>query len=301
MLSLKISILLIFIASAAYIHFRGKVRFKPWRQLLDHSSLMAPVNVLLYAFSKVPNKPYLPLEDFPELNILQKEWETIRAEGEVLFGLGHIKSSDQYDDIGFNSFFKQGWKRFYLKWYEGCTPSAEKLCPKTVALLKQIPNVKGAMFVILSKGGRLVRHRDPFAGSLRYHLGLRTPNAESCRLIVDGEPYVWRDGEAVLFDETYIHTAENLSDQDRLILFCDVERPVSNPIVAAINRGFGAFVMAASQTQNLPGDPVGGLNKAFKYLYKIRLAGKAIKRFNKTFYYVLKYTLVAGLFYWIFC
>jgi beta-hydroxylase len=50
----------------------------------------------------------------------------------------------------------------------------------------------------------------------------------------------------------------------------------------------------------MPGDPIGGLNKAFKYLYQIRLLGKRIKKFNKTFYYALKYSLVALLLYWIF-
>ena len=55
---------------------------------------------------------------------------------------------------------------------------------------------------------RLGAHRDPFAGSLRYHLGLVTPNSPECFIVVDGEKYYWKDGEAVMFDETYIHTAE---------------------------------------------------------------------------------------------
>ncbi|MFY1080171.1 aspartyl/asparaginyl beta-hydroxylase domain-containing protein, partial [Escherichia coli] len=74
------------------------------------------------------------------------------------------------DDAGFNSFFKYGWKRFYLKWYEANYPSAETLCPRTVALLRELPSVKAAMFAELPPGGKLNPHRDPFAGSLRYHL-----------------------------------------------------------------------------------------------------------------------------------
>ena len=70
----------------------------------------------------------------------------------------------------------------------------------------------------------LVQHRDPVAGSLRYHLGLVTPtHPGGCRIVVDSIPYSWRDGEDSLFDETYIHYAENTTDQTR-ILFCDVER-----------------------------------------------------------------------------
>jgi aspartyl/asparaginyl beta-hydroxylase (cupin superfamily) len=47
--------------------------------------------------------------------------------------------------------------------------------------------------------------------------------------MVDGESYHWRDGEGVIFDETLVHSAENLSDQTRLILLCDIERPKPTP------------------------------------------------------------------------
>ncbi|MFX5366545.1 aspartyl/asparaginyl beta-hydroxylase domain-containing protein, partial [Acinetobacter baumannii] len=85
---------------------------------------------------------------------------------------GFIRAAAKNNDWGFYSFFKGGWKRFYLKWYDDFLPSAQSLCPKTVALLDSIPTVHGAMFAMLPPGGKLGAHRDPFAGSLRYHLGL---------------------------------------------------------------------------------------------------------------------------------
>src|SRR2546430_11930250 len=66
----------------------------------------------------------------------------------------------------------------------------------------------------------------PYTTLFRSHLGLVTPNSDKCFIIVDGEKCVWRDGEAIMFDETYIHTAENQTDINRIILFCDVERPM---------------------------------------------------------------------------
>jgi hypothetical protein len=33
-------------------------------------------------------------------------------------------------------------------------------------------------------------------------------------------------GEDLLFDETYLHYAENATSDDRIIRFCDVERPL---------------------------------------------------------------------------
>ncbi|HEY3031615.1 MAG TPA: aspartyl/asparaginyl beta-hydroxylase domain-containing protein, partial [Bradyrhizobium sp.] len=40
-----------------------------------------------------------------------------------------------------------------------------------------------------------------------YHLGLVVPKTPGeCRILIDGEPYSWREGEDLLFDETYLHT-----------------------------------------------------------------------------------------------
>lgn len=288
------------IAAALYTHHRGNVRHRPFRQLSDHSTFMAPVNAIMYLFSKVPCTPYINTSHFPELKILDANWEVIRDEALMLYQQRHIKASDQLNDIGFNSFFKSGWKRFYLKWYGDELPSAATLCPATVDLLRRIPVIKAAMFAMLPPGSRLVRHRDPYAGSLRYHLGLVTPNHQQCFINVDGETYYWKDGESVMFDETYIHFAENSTDTDRIILFCDVERPMSNPLARAFNRTFSRLVMAASATKNLEGDRVGGLNRAFQYLYEIRLLGKRIKSYNRTLYYTLKWILFLGLLYAIF-
>ena len=47
-------VLLAFVSSTVYIHYRGRVRHRFSRQLIDHSTLMAPYNALMYLFSAVP-------------------------------------------------------------------------------------------------------------------------------------------------------------------------------------------------------------------------------------------------------
>jgi beta-hydroxylase len=300
LLSVKLIILYVFIASTLYVHFRGRERLGFFRQLTDHSTLMAPLNTLIYMFSAVPSRPYLNVEDFPELRKLRDNWETIREEATRLREDGHIKASEKYDDLAFNSFFKTGWKRFYLKWYGESLPSAERLCPKTVELVESIPGISAAMFTSLPPGSRLVRHRDPYAGSLRYHLGLVTPNSDRCRILVDGEPYSWRDGEDVVFDETYLHYAENETDDPRVILFCDVARPMKNRLADLIRRAFNRFFVSLSATRNLEPDKVGVLNKIFSYVYRVRRYAKGFKRANRRLYYVAKFVLVFGALYLIF-
>jgi beta-hydroxylase len=276
-------------ASSIYVHFRGRERLRIGRQIGDHSTLLAPYNVLMYAGSAVPNEPVISVDRFPELAKLRDNWEMIRDEAVQLFDEGFIRAAAKNNDWGFYSFFKSGWKRFYLKWYDDFLPSARTLCPKTVELLNSIPSVHGAMFAMLPPGGKLGAHRDPFAGSLRYHLGLVTPNSDKCRILIDGVECVWRDGEAFMFDETFIHTAENATDQNRIILFCDVERPMKYGFVTAINRWVSNHIVKASATQNVDGEHVGALNRMFGWLYEIHLAGRRVKQWNRKIYYALKY------------
>jgi beta-hydroxylase len=219
----------------------------------------------------------------------------IRDEAVRLFDEGFIRAAAKNNDWGFYSFFKSGWKRFYLKWYDDFLPSARTLCPNTVELLNSIPTVHGAMFAMLPPGGKLGAHRDPFAGSLRYHLGLVTPNSDKCRILVDGVECVWRDGEGFVFDETFIHRAENATDVSRIILFCDVERPMKYRFMTAINRWVSHHIVKASATQNVDGEQVGVLNKVFGGIYEVHLAGQRVKKWNRKVYYTLKYSLTLAV------
>ncbi|HWP66957.1 MAG TPA: aspartyl/asparaginyl beta-hydroxylase domain-containing protein [Candidatus Limnocylindria bacterium] len=289
------------VGAATYVHFRGRERLAFMRQLTDHSTLLAPYNTFVYLTSAVPNTPILRVEDFPELATLREHWTTIRDEAVALLEAGAIRKPSTHNDLAFDSFYKRDWRRFYLKWYGDWLPSAKRLCPRTIALLERTPSVHAAMFTVLAPRSHLVRHRDPFAGSLRYHLGLVTPNSEQCRIFVDGQPYVWRDGEAVLFDETYVHRAENKTDTPRIILFCDVERPLRHRAATAINRFVIRNVMGATATSNVDGERIGVANRIFERLYTVRDAMLRLKKRSRRTYYALSYgaklAAVGGLLY----
>ena len=298
--SAKMMVIYIYILSIVYIQRRGSIKYTFFRQLTDHSSFFAPLNTFVYLFSKVPSTPFLDNSLFPETQRLELNWESIRDEGLGLLTQGVVKASNKNDDAGFQSFFKNGWTRFYLKWYGDYHPSAKKCCPSTIALLQQIPSIKAAMFAYLPPGARLVRHRDPYAGSLRYHLGLSTPNSESCKIIVDNTARYWRDGQGFIFDETYIHYAENQTEQGRLILLCDIERPMRFIIPTYINRFLALFLLKAARSPNDREDSTGLINRIFKLIYPIRTVGKKIKKMSKPSYYFLKYILLSLLLFYLF-
>ncbi len=290
-MSLGFFILAIYLIAIANMHYRGSVRF-PWsRQILTHTNYLSPYNLLMNLASRLPNKPILSVDDIEGLELLRNNWKVLREEAMGLAEEGKITSSTGLNDAGFNSFFRMGWKRFYLKWYDDYLPSASDQCPRTVDILRQIPNVKAAMFAALPPDAWLTPHRDPFAGSLRYHLGLVTPNHKDCFILVDGNRHVWHDGEDVLFDETFIHEAHNNTKQTRIILFADVRRPMRFGWVEKLNRWVSDHLMKASATQNVETEEVGFINKCFEKFYALRVYSRKLKYWNRTVYYALKYAL----------
>jgi beta-hydroxylase len=300
-----LAVLAFFVLCVLLVHLRGRVRLRFDRQLVDHSAIFAPYNLLMYAFSAAPAKPILDRRSFPQLDLLQANWQVIRDEALRLTEAGHIRGTTNNDDASFNSFIKQGWKRFYLKWYGEPLESAQALCPRTVALLNAIPGIKAAMFATLAPNSKLNPHRDPFAGSLRYHLGLITPNSRDCRIFVDGEEHAWGDGKDVVFDETFVHWVENKTDQTRVILFADVERPLRTRWMSAINHRVGAFMGRITASPNSDGnsDKTGFVNRVYALTQRkgaLHHWKAGFKRRHRKLYKAIKYAGIVLLMWLIF-
>ncbi len=285
------------IASLMYVYkFRGEQRFTgPVEYFRKGWPIFAPLNVLLYGFSERKAKsPILDLADYPELAVLQENWETLREEALGLYKNGYFDSTtdvnnQSYYDVGFRTFYKYGWSKFYCKWYGTVHNSAQQHCPKTVALLESIDSVNGAMFTLLPPGSKLTRHLDPIACSLRYHLGLSTPNDDDCYISIDGNVHSWRDGTPLLFDETYLHFAHNDTQTPRLILMCDVERPMF-----FLGRGFNFLykkILGMMLVPNLAGDDAGLFSRTFYKVSPILAKGKALKQTNRPLYLSIKWAL----------
>ncbi len=289
--------LVFIVGSMTYTYrFRGRERYVDFSEYLRKGwPIFTPLNCLLYLFTKKrASRPIMNMADFGELAEIQENWQIIRQEVLDLYEKGYFETTKKpeetaYYDIGFRTFYKYGWSKFYLKWYGYTHTSAQSLCPETVKILKKIPSVNGAMFTILPPDSKLTRHLDPLAASLRYHLGLSTPNSDHCFINVDGEQYSWRDGEAFLFDETYLHFVYNNSEQTRLILMCDVERPMN--IAGRLFNCIFKFLMRLTVVPNMSGDQRGLANKIFSGLAPILIKSKALKQTNHNLYLVLKYSV----------
>ena len=156
-------------------------------------------------------------------------------------------------------------------------------------ILRQVPAVRGAMFALLPAHSQLTRHADPVAVSLRYHLGLATPNQQACFIDVDGRQLSWRDGEVLMFDETYLHYVRNDTDHDRLILMCDVRRPVN--FLGSMVDFFYSSLTRASVVPNTPEDRRGVANRIFSWLSPLLARSKQLKTTNRPQYLLLKWSV----------
>jgi len=291
------AILLFCIVSITYAYaYRGNARWNSFGEYIRKGwPIFTPFNCMLYLFTAAKARPaIMDMSQFPELKELEDNWQVIRQEAVELMAEGGFdqitdKESASYYDIGFRTFYKYGWTKFYVNWYGYTHESAKRTCPKTVELLSRIPQVNGAMFSVLPPGGQLTRHLDPVACSLRYHLGLETPNDDKCYISVDDQQYSWRDGEPLLFDVTYLHFAHNDADKPRLILMCDIERPMS-PIGRILNWPY-KLLMRATVVPNTDEDKRGFANKTFSTLVPLLDKSKRLKETNLPAYKALKYTV----------
>jgi beta-hydroxylase len=98
-----------------------------------------------------------------------------------------------------------------------------------------------------------------------------------------------------MFDETYIHWAINGSESNRIILFCDVERPMRYRWAQAINRFLGKTMMTAAASPNESGDQVGLVSKLFRVSFYAGKYRRAFKAWNKTVYKITKVGLIVGV------
>ena len=184
------------------------------------------------------------LAKYPALKLLEDDYESVRQECIALIG-----AKQKLTDISAlgGSYTQKGihvikWKSFLFKSGEFIESNCN-LCPKTAAILRQIPDMDTAFFSVLDPQQYVTPHWGYYKGFVRYHLGVLIPNdnrdrncylrvnddpvANSTRdetAIENGEVYYWKNGEGIVFDDNYLHDAANDSDQVRVVLWLDLRR-----------------------------------------------------------------------------
>ena len=168
--------------------------------------------------------------DYPPLDRVTRAFPVIKAEFERL--LAEWADLPRYHDIDpgekkISDASAKRWNVFMLD-VLGHKPAANRACcPETCRVIDRIPGLIQAFFSILDPGKSVPEHEGPYLGYLRYHLALRVPTRKPPKLVVKGRDYVWKEGEAVLFDDSWPHSVVNDSPETRAVLIIDVRRPMA--------------------------------------------------------------------------
>jgi beta-hydroxylase len=108
-------------------------------------------------------------------------------------------------------------------------------CPETARLLRSVPRLQSAWFSILAPRYHIPEHRGVTKSLLRTHLGLIIPKErDKCTMRVGDQIVRWEPGKCVVFDDFYRHEVWNDTDEERVVLIFDFERPM-RPLGRMIN------------------------------------------------------------------
>lgn len=83
--------------------------------------------------------------------------------------------------------------------------------------------IVNAGYSALAPGAFISPHKGYTGDVLRFHFGLVVPEGD-CQLRVGDAHFHWQKGNALVFDDTILHSAWNNTARERVILLLDVRR-----------------------------------------------------------------------------
>ena len=194
---------------------------KKLRPMVDHAVARS---------SSVPNDPVLDPADFPFTAELSANWEAIRDEAlAVAARPDEVPALDEISPDHAGIAPAGMWRSFFLHGYGYAVPENIARCPRTAEIVGRIPNLNSAFFSILKPGTHIPDHRGVTKGLITCHLGLTVPGSGDCRMRVHDQEVRWKDGECLVFDDTYRHEVWNDSSEIRIVLLVQVKRPARFP------------------------------------------------------------------------
>ena len=212
--------------------------------------LLLGVGKTIAPFSTVGNPPVFSNSTFSWTSLLEKNWPAIRQElDQILLYNDELPNLQDIQHEQSSITKDNKWKTFFLYGFERKAKQNCAKCPKTTAVLEQIPGLLTAFFSILHPGKHIPAHKGLFKGIIRSHLGLIVPGKnDECRMKLDNQVLHWKEGKAFVFDDTYRHEVWNDSDGIRVVLLIDTVRPFNKPF-SKINRGVIKLITESSHVK----------------------------------------------------
>ncbi len=141
------------------------------------------------------------------------------------------------------------WRMYILQAYGVTVPAHLAACPRLSAVVRGRPEVLSASISFLAPHKHIPPHRGPFRGVLRFYMVLSMPlrpdGVPAASLTIAGQEFRLRDGDFLLWDDTYTHEVLNDSDETRIVLLLDVWRPGMTADMQLLSRFLIMVVRAA--------------------------------------------------------
>jgi beta-hydroxylase len=206
--------------------------------------------------SLIGDQPVFDRSVFPWIAALESDWRTIRAElNNVLKSRHSLPSFHEVSPYQKRISTGDNWKTLVLNVFGDRFEPNCRRCPQTARLLQQVPSLRNAGFSILAPHYRIPPHRGPTNGIIRIHLALKIPgDSGNCWIRVDDRVLHWKEGECIVFDDYYEHEVQNNTDEERVVLFFDVDRPMRLPgrlLTQSLINGFKYSAYVRDPMKNL--------------------------------------------------
>ncbi|MCH8166342.1 MAG: aspartyl/asparaginyl beta-hydroxylase domain-containing protein [Proteobacteria bacterium] len=178
--------------------------------------------------SLVPDTPFVGNEHFPFLKEFEDRWEEIQAEvREVLKFRAQLPGFQEVSPDQYRIATADNWKTLFLYGFGSKLETNCKQAPVTADIIGRSGKIHTAFFSILAPGYHIPAHTGVTKGILRAHLGLIIPEErEKCRIRVGEQFMNWEEGKVFVIDDTYDHEVWNDTDEERVVLLLDFNRPM---------------------------------------------------------------------------
>ncbi|HET6525950.1 aspartyl/asparaginyl beta-hydroxylase domain-containing protein [Sphingopyxis sp.] len=189
----------------------------------------------MFYFPGLAQRPFFERSDFDWAEAVEAATDAIRAELLAMVGGAsdpfgpYVTAAPGRPPPNNPLLDKPDWGAAWL-WKDGAVADGmAALCPATLAALELAPQpvIPGraplALFSRLTPGTHIQPHHGMLNTRLICHLPLIVP--DGCGLRVGAETRSWREGELLIFDDSFEHEAWNRGTSDRTILLFEIWRP----------------------------------------------------------------------------
>jgi beta-hydroxylase len=187
-------------------------------------------------------KFFYDAKDFSFLDPLIKNFAVIKEE---LLNLLGKNAEEQWLETFPNyvsSDKTKAWKVFSFIFFSMKFPANAALCPQTANLIYSIPDIISCDYSFLKPQTHILPHKGYTKMVLRCHLPLIVPSGNNCAIRVGEETREWKEGQLMIFDDSFEHEAWNRSDEMRVVLMFDIPNPLW---------GYSAYEISKYKIQNM--------------------------------------------------